>query len=89
VPSTGAELAEQGAEQAEEKAEKAGERAEYAEDKAVQAERSAIAARTEAQHAAELALEVLPDDDPLVDPNLHEFAAGVTPNAPFGAWAHR
>jgi predicted PurR-regulated permease PerM len=66
------------------RAEEAERRAENAEAGAERAERQAERAEFEALTAAERALEALPDDDPLLDPHIHEFAAGATEDHPFG-----
>lgn len=72
-----AQQAQAGAEQAEANAQQAEVKAEEAEVKAEQA-------AGEARSAAELALASLPDDDPLVDPHIYEFAAGASEEMPFG-----
>ncbi|HZG94360.1 MAG TPA: AI-2E family transporter, partial [Mycobacteriales bacterium] len=51
---------------------------------AVAAEHEAKEAAGEAVSAAQAALEALPDDDPLVDPHIHEYAAGADEEHPFG-----
>lgn len=55
-----------------------------AEARAAHAEQQAEAAVGDARSAAARAYEMLPDDDPLVDSHLHEFAAGVDEDHPFG-----
>ncbi|MEP7019690.1 MAG: AI-2E family transporter [Pseudonocardiales bacterium] len=79
-----AEAAQLGAEKAEHAAEVAEHGAESAESGAEEAERGAEQAETGAQTAVERALELLPDDDPLLDPNIHEFAAGADEEHPYG-----
>jgi predicted PurR-regulated permease PerM len=86
-----AERAETNATRAESNAEQAESRAEQAEEQAVDARSGAVAAEYEAKQAAgeavtaaEAALQALPDDDPLVDPHIHEFAAGADEEHPFG-----
>lgn len=72
------------AQQAQAGAERAEANAQQAEVKAEEAEVKAEQAAGEARSAAELALESLPDDDPLVDPHIYEFAAGASEEMPFG-----
>jgi predicted PurR-regulated permease PerM len=79
-----AERAESNATRAESNAEQASEQAVDARSGAVAAEHEAKEAAGEAVSAAQAALEALPDDDPLVDPHIHEYAAGADEEHPFG-----
>jgi predicted PurR-regulated permease PerM len=86
-----AERAESNATRAESNATRAESNAEQASEQAVDARSGAVAAEHEAKEAAgeavsaaQAALEALPDDDPLVDPHIHEYAAGADEEHPFG-----
>ncbi|MDQ1710185.1 MAG: hypothetical protein QOG49_1570 [Frankiaceae bacterium] len=79
-----AEDAEHRAETAEAGAVRAEHAAEIAEHGAQAAEHDAETAADRSLSAAEQAMELLPDDDPLTDPNIHEFAAGADEDNPYG-----
>ncbi|MEO6713021.1 MAG: AI-2E family transporter [Mycobacteriales bacterium] len=85
-----AEHAEAGAQAAERAAEVSEHAAEVSEHAAELSEQAAEVAQGLAEefadktHTAAEAMGLLPDENPLTDPNIHEFAAGVDAEHPFG-----